>query len=122
MRELTVRVAASSLGQADEILSEKTQLLNAKLENLVRVLDMEGDEKTDGMSEKQEKEMNNQIEKERNKAENTVVLSRANSLKRAVKQLAEYTEQVVENQTRLPTPNSGSSSLEVPSYQQTKVS
>lgn len=67
VRELTLRVASSSLSQADDALAEKTQLLNAKLENLVRVLDMEGDEKTDAISEKQEKELSNRVEKVRRK-------------------------------------------------------
>jgi len=58
-----VRVATSTLCHADDTLTEKARVLNAKMDNLLRVLETEGDEKTDGLSEKQEKEKNNIIEK-----------------------------------------------------------
>ncbi|KAK6644849.1 hypothetical protein RUM43_001122 [Polyplax serrata] len=108
IRDFTLRLAHTTLTQGDELFSEKCQTLNHKLDMLVQTLEDESEaakickviettEKGKVSREKQEKDIINFREKSCAMGiEREALLSRANSLKKAVRQLVEYMESVVE--------------------------
>ncbi|XP_011501604.1 PREDICTED: diacylglycerol kinase eta [Ceratosolen solmsi marchali] len=129
VKDFAIRISETSLSTGDHQLGEKCEILQQKLDLLLRTLHNEEsflsdngedlstatlrsdkfssiscsstDDQEKGLLEKSEKEITNLSRvrmKRRGFEENQAIISRANSLKRAIRQLVEHTEQVVDEQ------------------------
>ncbi|XP_053594048.1 diacylglycerol kinase eta isoform X2 [Microplitis demolitor] len=121
IKEFASRILETSFNIGDEILENKCVVLEEKLDSLLQTLDyhdnivemvnddvkftiadnqscMKNLEK--GVLEKPEKDIKNlkQVRKNKNPIERDAVMARANSLKRAIRQLVEQTEIVINKQ------------------------
>ncbi|XP_058801772.1 diacylglycerol kinase eta isoform X2 [Phymastichus coffea] len=131
VKDLAIRISETSMGTGDQQLGNKCDVLQQKLDQLLHTLDKEesflsenGDEtnadtlrsdclssfeqeQEKGVLEKPEKEMTNmkRSKKRRGFEENQAVISRANSLKRAIRQLVEHAEQAIDEQNISKGPN-----------------
>ncbi|XP_012257177.2 diacylglycerol kinase eta isoform X2 [Athalia rosae] len=127
VKDFTVRISEASQNTGDQQLGEKCEVLRQKLDLLLETLHKEesfisdgaveadspspasqaplpvdGEEK--GALEKPEKDINNlkRVRKKRNLVEREAIVSRANSLKRAIRCLVEHTELAVDEQNSSP--------------------
>lgn len=123
VKDFAIRISETSLSTGDQQLGEKCDVLQQKLDMLLHTLHKEEtflsdngddtnadtlrddnlpslDDQEKGLLEKPEKDMTNlkRVRKTRGFEENHAVISRANSLKRAIRQLVEHTEQAVDEQ------------------------
>ncbi|XP_016844045.2 diacylglycerol kinase eta isoform X3 [Nasonia vitripennis] len=123
VKDFAVRISEASLSTGDQQLGEKCDVLQQKLDLLLHTLHKEEtflsvngddtnadtlrddnlpslDDQEKGLLEKPEKDMTNlrRVRKRKGFEENQAVISRANSLKRAIRQLVEHTEQAVDEQ------------------------
>ncbi|KAL6431277.1 hypothetical protein ACFW04_007148 [Cataglyphis niger] len=121
VKDFATHILEASLNTGDQQLGEKCEILHQKLDLLLQTLSKEENylsdniEETDigtlntetlssnqekGALEKPEKEMTNlkKVRKRKCYMERDVVMSRANSLKRAIRRLVEHTESAVDEQ------------------------
>ncbi|XP_012523249.1 diacylglycerol kinase eta isoform X3 [Monomorium pharaonis] len=119
VKDFATHILEASLNTGDQQLEEKCTILQQKLDLLLQTLSKEenylsdntdeidvGTLKTEtfsnvqekGALEKPEKEMTNLKKVKRRYMERDVVMSRANSLKRAIRRLVEHTETTVDEQ------------------------
>lgn len=122
IKEFASRILEASFHIGDEILENKCAVLEEKLDSLLQTLNYDdnfvemaqddgkfipGDNLSinttnleKGVLEKPEKDITNlkRVRKNRNPGERDAVMARANSLKRAIRQLVEQTELVIDKQ------------------------
>ncbi|XP_063242323.1 diacylglycerol kinase eta isoform X2 [Bacillus rossius redtenbacheri] len=118
VKDFIVRAAEVSIGQGDQQFSDKCQVLKDKLDLLLQTLHQEevfiqqpeevvplpdGEEKSS--LERPEKDVHERPRPPRRMsrvAQRETLMSRANSLKKAIRQLVEHTEQAVDEQNKPP--------------------
>ncbi|XP_014219907.1 diacylglycerol kinase eta isoform X2 [Copidosoma floridanum] len=132
VKEFVVRISETSVNAGDDQMGEKCDILQQKLDMLLQTLhreenfiaDADEDANADtiksdklpsleeqeekGLLEKPEKDLSNlkKVRQRKGFEENQAVISRANSLKRAIRRLVEHTEQAVDEQnSATKTPN-----------------
>nr|CAD7194555.1 unnamed protein product [Timema douglasi] len=109
VKDFTMRAAAVSLGQGDEQFSDKCQVLKEKLDLLLSTLHNEESLSTQQaeqpLPEGEEKSSLDMPEKHLDSSESVLyrkeaLMSRVNSLKKAIRQLVQHTEQAVDEQNK----------------------
>nr|CAD7405485.1 unnamed protein product [Timema cristinae] len=109
VKDFTMRAAAVSLGQGDQQFSDKCQVLKEKLDLLLSTLHNEESLSTQQaeqpLLEGEEKSSLDIPEKHLDSSESVLyrkeaLMSRANSLKKAIRQLVQHTEQAVDEQNK----------------------
>ncbi|KAJ8683494.1 hypothetical protein QAD02_019286 [Eretmocerus hayati] len=123
IKEFAIRVSETSMNTGDHQLNEKGELIQQKLDILLHTLKKEesflkdnddddtnaetlkpeevtSNDQEKGSLDKPEKDMTNlrRVRKKRGFEENQAVMSRANSLKKAIRRLVEHTEQAIDEQ------------------------
>nr|CAD7596741.1 unnamed protein product [Timema genevievae] len=109
VKDFTMRAAAVSLGQGDQQFSDKCQVLKEKLDLLLSTLHNEeslsSQQAEQPLPEGEEKSSLDMPEKHLDSSESVLyrkeaLMSRANSLKKAIRQLVQHTEQAVDEQNK----------------------
>lgn len=127
VKEFATRILDASYNVEDQILGEKCAVLQIKLDLLLQTLNHEeifvenvdmdrrvlesetysfiGGELEKGVLEKPEKDITNfkRVRKERNLAEKDTIMSRANSLKRAIRQVVQEAVMFIDEQRNITT-------------------